>query len=90
MDFRLEVLNLGIVKPRNDLISHKTPTYDFMSELDLRVREREESFHRGISCEPIVVNKCGFELMDGYTRYMILKRHKQEKVMAYVGIADKR
>jgi hypothetical protein len=27
------------------------------------------------------------ELMDGYTRYMVLRKHKQERVYAYVSHA---
>ena len=85
MDFALQTLNLSDITLRTDLMAHKTPTYDFLDELTERVQEREESFHRGVSCEPLVVNRKGLELMDGYTRYMVLKKHGQEKVLAYVG-----
>ena len=85
MDFALRTLNLSDITLRTDLMAHKTPTYDFLHSLTERVQEREESFHRGVSCEPLVVNRKGLELMDGYTRYMVFKKHGQEKVLAYVG-----
>ena len=40
---------------------------------------------RGVSIEPLLVNRNGFELMDGYTRYTVLKRYEQEEVYAYLG-----
>jgi hypothetical protein len=85
MDFDLEVLRLADIRPRKDLMTHKTPTYDFMAELDLRVQDREESLLRGVTIEPLVVNRAGLELMDGYTRHIVLERLNQDEVFAYVG-----
>jgi hypothetical protein len=87
MDFALRTLRLSDIALRADLMAHGTPTYDFASELAERAREREESFLRGVSCEPLVVNRAGLELMDGYTRYMVFRKHGQEEVLAYVGTA---
>ena len=88
MHFKLEALRLADIHLRDDLMTHKTPTYAFMVELDSRVKEREESLLRGVSIEPLVVNRAGLELMDGYTRYIVLKRHNQDEVFAYVGSID--
>ena len=88
MKFTLEVLELDAINPRPDLMGYCTDTYDFMKELQVRANEREESSLRGVSTEPLVVNWNGLELMDGYTRYTVLKKHSQKKVLAYVGITD--
>ncbi len=85
MEFSLQVLEIENIKPRPDLMGHKTITYDFMAELMERAAEREESLLRGVSTEPLVVNLDGLELMDGYTRYIVLQRHSQKQVYAYVG-----
>jgi len=42
---------------------------------------------RGVSIEPLVVNHAGTQLMDGYTRYLLLNRYNQQDVYAYVGRA---
>ena len=81
MEFALEVLKLDSIHPRGDLMSME----DFQTSLKERADEREESILRGISIEPLLINQNGFELMDGYTRYMVLKRHTQKEVYAYVG-----
>jgi hypothetical protein len=81
MDFALEVVGLDDICPNPDLMSVE----DFQKGLKERADEREESILRGISIEPLLVNRDGFELMDGYTRYTVLKRYEQEKVFAYVG-----
>ena len=44
-----------------------------------------ESLLRGVSIAPLLVNRRDFELMDGYTRYMVLKKYEQTEVYAYVG-----
>ena len=46
---------------------------EFQTGLKERAGEREESILRGISIEPPLVNRSGFELMDAYTRYTVLK-----------------
>ena len=81
MDFALAVVRLDDICPNSDLMSVE----EFQKGLKERADEREESILRGISIEPLLVNRAGFELMDGYTRYTVLKRYEQEKVFAYVG-----
>ena len=81
MDFALAIINLNDVHPNPDLMSVE----DFQTSLKERAAEREESILRGISIEPLLINQNGFELMDGYTRYTVLKRYEQKEVYAYVG-----
>jgi hypothetical protein len=81
MEFALEIINLNDVHPNPDLMSVE----DFQISLKERADEREESILRGISIEPLLINQNGFELMDGYTRYTVLKRYEQKDVYAYVG-----
>ena len=81
MEFALEILRLEGIHPRADLMSVE----DFQTSLKERADEREESILRGVSIEPLLINRNGSELMDGYTRYMVLQRHKQKEVYAYVG-----
>ena len=87
MEFTLEILELGYIRLRQDVMDYKTDAYDFKASLRQRANEREASFLRGVSTEPLVVNRDGMELMDGYTRYIVLQYHQQEKVYAYVGQA---
>jgi hypothetical protein len=82
MEFALEVIHLEEICPNADLMSVE----DFQRSLKERADEREESILRGISIEPLLVNRNGFELMDGYTRYTVLKRYQQQEVYAYVGV----
>jgi hypothetical protein len=81
MDFVLEIINLDDILPNTDLMSVE----DFQKSLEERADEREESILRGISIEPLLIDKNSFELMDGYTRYTVLKRYKQKEVYAYGG-----
>jgi hypothetical protein len=81
MDFALEVLPLAKIQPHSDLMG----VHQFQIELQQRAEEREESILRGISIEPLLINRNGFELMDGYTRYIVLKKYNQVEVYAYVG-----
>jgi hypothetical protein len=81
MEFALEVIELDDVHPRADLMSVE----DFQVSLKERADEREEAMLRGVSIEPLLVNRNGFELMDGYTRYIVLKRYQQKEVYAYIG-----
>jgi hypothetical protein len=81
MDFALEIINLNDICHNPDLMS----VADFQVSLKERADEREESILRGISIEPLLINRDGFELMDGYTRYTVLKRYEQKEVYAYVG-----
>ena len=81
MDFALEVIPLDDVRPNADLWSVE----EFQTSLKERADDREWSILRGVSIEPLLVNKDGWELMDGYTRYTVLKRYQQNEVYAYVG-----
>ena len=81
MEFTLEVVRLEEICPNADLMSVE----EFQKSLKERADEREESILRGSSIEPLLVNWNGFALMDGYTRYTVLKRFQQREVYAYVG-----
>ena len=81
MEFSLEVVQLQDIHPNADLFSVE----DFQRGLKERADEREESMLRGVSIEALLVNRNGLELMDGYTRYTVLKWHGQKEVYAYVG-----
>lgn len=81
MEFTLEILRLEDICPNGDLMS----VADFQMSMKERADEREESILRGISIEPLLVNRSSFELMDGYTRYIVLKRYKQQEVYIYLG-----
>lgn len=83
MGFSLEIIDLENIHPNPDLMS----VSEFISDLEERADEREESMLRGVSIEPVLVNRNGFELMDGYTRYTVLKRYGQKEVYAYLGTA---
>jgi hypothetical protein len=56
--------------------------------LQERANEREASVLRGVSIEPLLINRNGLMLMDGYTRYTVLKRYAQKEVYAYVGFIN--
>jgi hypothetical protein len=81
MTFALEVIPLDELHPNADLMR----VFDFRRSLEERADEREESMLRGVSIEPLLVNGSSFELMDGYTRYTVLKRYEQETAYAYIG-----
>ena len=81
MQFSLAVMDPGEIRPHPDLMSAD----EFITSLQERADEREESMLRGISVEPLLVNREGFQLMDGYTRYSVLKKYNQMEVYAYVG-----
>jgi len=83
MEFTLEVVELKDIHPNADLMSIQ----NFQQSLQKRANEREESILRGTSVEPLLVNRNGFELMDGYTRYTVLKRLGRNSVYAYLGSA---
>lgn len=83
MDFKLEIVRIEDIHPNTDLMSMG----QFQIELKERADEREEAILRGVSIEPLLINRAGFELMDGYTRYVVLKRCRQREVYAYVGTA---
>ena len=81
MEFTLELLPLREICPHPDLWS----VPEFQSSLQERADEREWSVLRGVSIEPLLVNQDGLQLMDGYTRYTVLKRYDQKDVYAYMG-----
>ena len=81
MEFQLEVLHLEDIHPNADLFRVE----QFHVELKERADDREESILRGMTIEPLLVNRTGYELMDGYTRYTVIKRYQQKEVYAYVG-----
>ena len=81
MDFELQILGLEQIHPRRDLMSVK----EFQVELRERADDREWSILRGVSIEPLLINRNGYELMDGYTRYAVLEKFLQHEVYAYVG-----
>jgi hypothetical protein len=81
MEFALRTIMLDDIRPNTDLMSVGA----FQTGLRERADEREEAMLRGVSIEPLLVNQDGFELMDGYTRYTVLKRYKQKEVYAYLG-----
>lgn len=83
MKFSLELIDPAVIRPRTDLMS----VPDFRLSLEERTDEREQGMLRGVSIEPLLVNRDGFELMDGYTRYVVLQRHPQNQVYAYLGRA---
>jgi len=82
MIFTLEIINLEDICPHPDLMS----VPEFISSLQERADEREESLLRGVSSEPLLINQDGFQLMDGYTRYTVFKRYSQKEVYAYLGV----
>ena len=81
MEFSLEVIQLQDIHPNADLFDVE----EFQRELKERADDHEGSMLRGVSIEALLVNRNGLELMDGYTRYTVLKRHEQKEVYAYVG-----
>jgi hypothetical protein len=81
MEFALEIVELEQIRPNADLMSVE----QFQIELKERADEREESILRGQSVEPLLIARDGMELMDGYTRYTVLKRYAQKEAYAYMG-----
>jgi hypothetical protein len=81
MDFKLEIIHLDEINPNADLWRVE----QFHIELKERADEREEAVLCGVSIAPLLINRAGFELMDGYTRYILLQRYRQKEVFAYVG-----
>lgn len=81
MDFKLEIIHLNEIHPNADLWSVE----QFHTELKERADEREEAVLCGVSIAPLLINRTGFELMDGYTRYILLRRYQQKEVFAYIG-----
>ena len=89
MEFKLIVVDLEKINLHLDLMNYKTDSYIFLEELNLRVEEMEEYLLQGSSIGPLIVNNENMELMDGYTRYMILKKNQQKRTYAFVGCIEK-
>lgn len=81
MEFSLKIIQLEDICLHPDLMRVE----EFQASLQERADEREEAMLRGVSIEPLLIDRDHFELMDGYTRYTVLKRYKQREVYAYVG-----
>jgi hypothetical protein len=81
MDFTLEILPIQDIRPHPDLMSVK----EIQVSLQERADDREWSMLCGVSTEPLLVNRAGFQLMDGYTRYTVLNRYRQVDVYTYMG-----
>jgi hypothetical protein len=81
MSFRLEVIDLAAIRPRPDLMAAP----GFLPGLGERADEREEAVQRGVSIEPLLVDRDGMELMDGYTRHLLLQRRARTRTYAYIG-----
>ena len=88
-NFKLKKVDLEIIQPRQDLMNYKTGSYSFIEELNVRADEMEESILQGSSLAPLLVKKENMELMDGYTRYTILKKYHQKWVYVYLGSIEK-
>jgi hypothetical protein len=86
MEFSLQQVKLSEIQPRTDLMNHVAEDGPFIDSLNERADEREEAMLRGVSIEPLLVNAQNMQLMDGYTRYTVLKRHGQEIVYIYAGL----
>lgn len=86
MEFTLRQVRLAEIQPRADLMNHVVEDDSFMESLNERADEREEAMLRGVSIEPLLVNAQNMQLMDGYTRYTVLKRYQQEVVYVYAGL----
>jgi hypothetical protein len=81
MTFTLDVVELASIRPRADLMAAP----GFRPSLEQRADEREEAVRRGVSIEPLLVDRRGLELMDGYTRHRVLQRLDQKQAYAYIG-----
>lgn len=83
MEFTLEIIQLDEICLHPDLMAVE----EFQAGLQERADEREWSILRGMSIEPLLVKRAGYQLMDGYTRYTVLKRYSQKEIYAYMGQA---
>lgn len=83
MEFSLEIVRLEDIHPHPDLWQ----VAEFRAGLEERADDREDAVLRGVSIEPLLVDRAGFQLMDGYTRYLLLTRYNQREVFAYLGHA---
>jgi hypothetical protein len=84
MEFTLEAIRLAAICPNAELMRAE----EFRRSLKERADEREESILRGISIEPLLINSDGFELMDGYTRYTVLKNIRASRSLCLYGLAS--
>ena len=88
-EFKVKKVELEKIHPRQDLMIYKSDSYDFKEHLKVRADEMEESLLQGSSLGPLIVKKENMELMDGYTRYSILKKYEQKKTYVYLGSLKK-
>jgi hypothetical protein len=85
LKFSLQRVPMDGISLRQDLMCYQTPEYNFQESLNRRVAEREESYFRGVSFEPLLIDGRNMQLMDGYSRYQVLLKHNHSIVYAYVG-----
>jgi len=85
LTFTLQEIDLSLINLRANLMAYESDDEVFIVDLQERMEEREESFLRGLSFEPLVVNGLNFELMDGHTRHMLFKKYDIKYVYAYIG-----
>jgi len=85
MQFDLRIVDINKIKLRKDLMNYKKGRYIFRDELKDRCADRLESIQRGVSIEPLVVRKKDMQLMDGYSRFSVLKKLGAKKVYVYMG-----
>jgi hypothetical protein len=84
-NFVLTKCRIEDIQLRQDLVNYKNESYCFLEELKERAELMEESILRGSSIEPLLVNGENMELLDGYTRYTVLKKHNQYLMYIYLG-----
>ena len=88
-NFDLKKVDLETIQLRQDLMNYKADSYNFIEELKVRADEMEESILQGSSLGPLLVKEENMELMDGYARYTILKKHQQKRIYVYLGSIEK-
>ncbi|MFX1391854.1 MAG: hypothetical protein ACFE9Z_17455 [Promethearchaeota archaeon] len=88
MNFELKKIRLEEIILREDLMKYKSKSYNFLNNLKIRADQMEEYLLQGSSISPLIVNKENMELMDGYTRFEILKRYQQKKAYFYLGLVE--
>lgn len=85
LKFRVEIISLNLICPRQELMEYKEEGYSFKKELKERVRERIPAIRMGTSIMPLVIRDSDKELLDGYTRYIALKQLGAQRVYGYIG-----
>lgn len=85
MKFKLDIVEMDKIKLHEDLMQYESESYNFLKSLQTRAEEMEIAIIQGSSIAPLIINKENMELMDGYTRYMILKTYNQKRTYVYLG-----